>query len=88
MCVAVPLRLIEKNDKDGVCEMDSVKRHVRLDLVPKVKTGEYVIVHAGFAIEILKEEQALENLEAIHEDEEALKEDKCTGGFVSKNAEV
>ena len=75
MWVAVPLKLIEKKENDGICEMDGIRRNVRLDLVPQVKAGDYVIVHAGFAIEILKEKQALENLEAIHEVEEALKED-------------
>lgn len=78
MCVAIPLKITDKNDKDGVCEMNGIRRHVRLDLVPKAVVGDYVIVHAGFAIEILKEKQALENLEAIREVEEAMKTDDNT----------
>ena len=75
MCVAIPLKITDKNDKDGICEMNGVRRHIRLDLVPKASVGDYVIVHAGFAIEILKEKQALENLEAIREVEEAMRTD-------------
>ena len=59
MCLAVPFKIEEINDKDGTCEFDGVRRKVRLDFVPKAKVGDYVIVHAGFAIETIKEDEAV-----------------------------
>lgn len=67
MCLAVPLRVEEINGKEGICEFDGVRRKVRLDFVPKVKIGDYVLVHAGFAIEIIKEEEAIESRDAYKE---------------------
>ena len=72
MCLAVPLKIVEKNGADGVGEFDGVRRRVRLDFVPQAQMGDYVIVHAGFAIEKLDEQQARENLEALQEVADAL----------------
>jgi len=49
-----------------------MKRKLRLDFIENPRLGEYVIVHAGFAIERLGEEQALEDLEAWKEVRDAL----------------
>ena len=67
MCLAVPLKLIEINGKDAVGESLGMRRSLRLDFIPEPKLGDYVIVHAGFAIERLPERQALEDLEAWEE---------------------
>ena len=67
MCLAVPLKIVEINGKTALGEVDSIRRSVRLDLVPKAKLGDYVMVHAGFAIELLSPERALKNLSAIME---------------------
>ncbi len=74
MCLAVPLKLIEVNGVDGVGEYETIRRAVRLDFIPEPKVGEYVMVHAGFAIERLSREQALEDIESWKELEEALGE--------------
>lgn len=73
MCLAVPLKLIEISGKDAVAEKDGIRRKVRLDFIPDPKIGEYVIVHAGFAIERLSEEQAEEDLMMWKELEEAIR---------------
>ncbi len=62
MCLAVPGKVIEISDSIGIVDFNGIKREVRLDLVD-VKTGDYVIVHTGFAIEKMDEEDALESLE-------------------------
>ena len=72
MCLAVPLRLIEINGAVGVGEFDGVRRKVQLTFVPNVKVGDYVIVHAGFAVEIMDEEQAELDREAFREVTRAL----------------
>lgn len=53
--------------------MDGATRKIRIDFVPDAKAGDYVIVHAGFAIEKLSQEEAQQNLEAIREVENAYK---------------
>ena len=67
MCLAVPLQLIEVNGKEAVGEAMGMRRSVRVDFIPEPKIGDYVIVHAGFAIERLPEKQAREDLEAWEE---------------------
>ena len=72
MCLAVPLRLIEIHGSDAVGEAMGMRRAVRVDFIPEPKIGDYVMVHAGFAIERLAEEQALEDLETWEELQHAL----------------
>ena len=48
-------------------------RKLRVDFIPEPKLGDFVIVHAGFAIERLPEEQALEDLESWEELDDALR---------------
>ena len=72
MCLAVPLKLIEIHGNDAVGEALGMKRAVRVDFIPEPKIGDYVIVHAGFAIERLTEDQAEDDLEAWEELQHAL----------------
>ena len=54
MCLAVPMTVIEvADDGSGVVELEGVERSVRLDLLEAPRIGDVVIVHAGYAIEIL-----------------------------------
>ncbi len=72
MCLAVPLKIIEIDGMNGVGEVEGLRRNMRLDFIKEPKVGEYVIVHAGFAIERLPEKQALADIEAWAEVENAL----------------
>ena len=67
MCLAVPLKLIEISGNNAVGEALGMRRPLRVDFIPDPKIGDYVIVHAGFAIERLPEQQALEDLESWEE---------------------
>ena len=67
MCLAVPLKLIEIDGKNAVGESMGMQRKLRVDFIPEPKIGDYVIVHAGFAIERLPERQALEDIGAWEE---------------------
>lgn len=67
MCLAVPMRLISvtgspadvTSQQVGVVESGGVQKRVRLDLVDRwPEVGDYVIVHAGFAIQVLDEKEA------------------------------
>ena len=57
----------------AVGEAMGMQRKLRLDFIDEPKLGDYVIVHAGFAIERLPEEQALEDLETWEELDDALR---------------
>ena len=72
MCLAVPLKLVEINGKDAVGEALGMRRSVRVDFIPDPKIGDYVMVHAGFAIERLPEQQAMEDLEAWEDVRDAI----------------
>lgn len=72
MCLAVPLKIVEIDGLSGVGEVEGLRRNMRLDFIREPKVGEYVIVHAGFAIERLPEAQALADIEAWAEVENAL----------------
>ena len=73
MCLAVPLKLIEVNGKKAVGEALGVTREVRVDFIKEPKVGDFVIVHAGFAIERLPESQAMDDLETWEELDNALR---------------
>ncbi len=72
MCLAIPLKLIEIDGNNAVGESMGMRRKLRVDFIPEPKPGDYVIVHAGFAIERLPEKQALEDIEAWEEIKDVL----------------
>ena len=72
MCLAVPLKIESVNGNTALCSALGLQRNVRVDFIENPKPGDYVIVHAGFAIERLPERQALEDIEAWEEVQNAL----------------
>ena len=72
MCLAVPLKIVEIDGLNAVGEVEGLRRRMRLDFIKEPKLGEYVIIHAGFAIERLPEKQALADIEAWAEVRDAL----------------
>lgn len=73
MCLAIPLQLIEINGNSAVGEAMGMRRDIRVDFIENPQIGDYVIVHAGFAIERLPEQQAMQDLEAWEEVQNALR---------------
>lgn len=72
MCVAVPMIIKKIKGEKGVVEIGGVEREVGLQFLRDVKVGDYVIVHAGFAIQQLDEEDAKETLALFAEMESLL----------------
>ena len=69
MCLAIPARVIERlAGDDAVVELDGVRKTISLALVDDVAVGDYVIVHAGFAIQMLDEAAARRSLDLVEED--------------------
>ena len=65
MCLAIPMKLVERRGDLGVVELSGVRREVHLGFVPDLAVGDYVLVHAGFVIERLQPEQAEEDLRLL-----------------------
>ena len=59
MCLAIPARIININKNTALIESLGVEKQVDITLLPDVKKGDYVIVHAGFAIQVIDKEEAL-----------------------------
>ena len=72
MCLAVPLKILSVDGRQAVGEAGGLTQRLRADFIPDIRPGDYVMVHAGFAIEKLTEQQAKENLGCIQEAVDAL----------------
>lgn len=66
MCLAVPMKITELFD-GGMAHASAMgaERDIALDLTPQAGIGDYVLVHAGFAIEVVDEQYAQETLDLI-----------------------
>jgi hydrogenase expression/formation protein HypC len=67
MCLAVPSRIVEIRDGVALIDVDGVRRETSLLLLEDPRVGDYVIVHAGFAIHKIDEEEAQETLRLLRE---------------------
>ena len=65
MCLAIPMQVIEVDGVNAQVALDGVERKIRVDFVPGIMIGEYVLVHAGIAIERVDEDEAIKTLELI-----------------------
>ncbi|MCC7012887.1 MAG: HypC/HybG/HupF family hydrogenase formation chaperone [Planctomycetes bacterium] len=65
MCLAIPMRLVERREFVGTGEVDGVRREIGLALCSEARVGDFVLVHAGFAIGCIDEEAARETLAAL-----------------------
>ena len=76
MCLAVPMKVERIEGFRAQVESAGVTMTVDVSMVPEIKVGEYVIVHAGFAIERLSPEYAEETLNLIREMVETMEQEK------------
>jgi len=67
MCLAIPSKIVKIEHNVATIDVDGVRREASLLLVDSPAIGDYVIVHAGFAIHKINEEDALESLKLIRE---------------------
>ena len=71
MCLAIPMKVESIEGPIARASVPGGEYSARLDFLDNVKVGDYVLVHAGFAIEILDEVEALKTLEVFKEYEKA-----------------
>lgn len=76
MCLAIPAKITQLNE-DSLATVDilGVTREISLDLTPQAQLNDYVLVHAGFAIEVVDEEYALETIDLIKQFPDLVGED-------------
>lgn len=67
MCLAVPAKITERADMMATVDICGVTREISLMLLPDAKVGDYVLIHAGFAIETVDEEEARRTIELLKE---------------------
>lgn len=88
MCLAIPGKLVEKREIDGILtgkvKFGGIAREACLDFLPEAQVGDYVLVHVGFAISRIDEEEArktyeyLEMIGAVDEELAAMRESSAT----------
>ncbi len=67
MCLAIPAKIIEIKNDMAVVDMEGTKREASLLLLENPALGDYVMIHAGFAIHKIDEAEAMESLRILRE---------------------
>jgi hydrogenase expression/formation protein HypC len=77
MCLAVPGKVVKRDgDLKATVDMMGIERPVSLRLVPTARVGDYILVHAGFGIQIVDKQEAQETLELVNAMTELGEEDQ------------
>ena len=67
MCLAVPVQVVSIDGNDAEVEIGGVKRRVSIILTPEARVGDYVLLHTGYAINVIDEAEAQETLKILEE---------------------
>ncbi len=67
MCLAIPGKVVEIKGNTAIVDYNGIRKEARIDFVKDVRVGDYVIVHTGFAIEKIDEDEAIKSLMAWDE---------------------
>lgn len=75
MCLAIPGLIKSIEDKEADVEIGGITRRISLWLTPEARVGDYVLVHTGYAINTIDQEEARETLKLLEEIAEAIEEE-------------
>ena len=67
MCVAVPALVVSLNGSEAEVDIEGVRRKTSIYLTPEAKVGDYVLMHAGFAIKIIDLQEARETIDLLRQ---------------------
>ena len=67
MCLAIPALIKSIEDKEAEAEIGGINRRISLWLTPEAEVGDYVLIHTGYAINVLDQEEAEETLRLLEE---------------------
>ncbi|AJQ26201.1 MULTISPECIES: HypC/HybG/HupF family hydrogenase formation chaperone [Pelosinus] len=76
MCLAVPGKILARQDMLATIEVGGVTRNVSVMLLPEAQVGDFVLMHAGFAVQVIDEEEAKKTLALFKELEQYAEHDK------------
>ncbi len=65
MCLGIPMKVMKIDGNEGIVESGGLSRKANFTLMKNVKSGDYVLLHAGFAIEKLKPDEARKTLKLL-----------------------
>ena len=67
MCLGIPAKIIRKDKEMAEVDVGGVRRKISIQLLKDIRIGEYVLLHAGFAIQRIDEKEARETLKLLEE---------------------
>jgi hydrogenase expression/formation protein HypC len=67
MCVAVPALVVSLNCSEAEVDIEGVRRKTSIYLTPEAKVGDYVLMHAGFAIKVIDLQEARETIDLLRQ---------------------
>ena len=67
MCLAVPVKVVTIEGSEADVEIGGVKRRISIMLTPEARVGDYVLLHTGYAINVINEAEAQETLKILEE---------------------
>ena len=65
MCLGIPMKLVKIDGENGIVDSGGLRKNVNLSLMKNAEIGDYLLIHAGFAIERVKPEEARKTLKAV-----------------------
>lgn len=77
MCLAVPAKINKIKDKEALVDFGGVQKKISLGILSGVKTGDYVLIHAGFAIGKVDKREAEKTFRALKELKQALRNENA-----------
>ncbi|MBN1405233.1 MAG: HypC/HybG/HupF family hydrogenase formation chaperone [Candidatus Omnitrophica bacterium] len=76
MCLAIPGKIKKINENQAIADFGGVYKKISLGILNGVKVGDYVLVHAGFAISRVKRREAMDSIKALKELKEAVRDEQ------------
>ena len=67
MCVAVPALILSLNGVEAEVDIEGVRRKTSIYLTPEARVGDYILMHAGFAIKVIDLQEARETIALLKE---------------------
>lgn len=76
MCLAVPMKILKIDGEEAIVELDGFQKEINISLMEEAAVGDYVMVHAGFAIQKVDPEDAAATIEILREYQQKMEEIK------------
>lgn len=76
MCLAIPMKILKIDGEEAIVELDGFQKEINISLMEEAAVGDYVMVHAGFAIQKVDPEDAAATIEILREYQQKMEEIK------------